>query len=141
MPCFNMPGKRASNTLLHKIILSYRSCCSRVRAAVAVCVKLGLCWSVQLHTHRPPPQPLMAASHYGIPSFPIVKFVIYHVTAWVPLKLTLPSILPPFPSSLPPSLMGVMQDGDRWSFSPRLRIWTDVYLCSRGLSGSLHFPC
>lgn len=40
---------------------------------------------------------LMAASHYGIPSFPIVKFVIYHVTAWILLKLSLHSIFPPFP--------------------------------------------
>lgn len=27
----------------------------------------------------------------------------------------------------------LMQHGDRWCFSPRLQIWTDVYLCSSGL--------
>lgn len=56
--------------------------------------------------------PLMAASHYGIPSFPIVKFVIYHVTAWSPLKrhtsLRLSSSLRP-----PPMVSeGVARDGD-----------------------------
>ncbi len=54
---------------------------------MAVCVTPGPNWSAQLHYT---PTPLMAALHYSIPSFPIVKFVIYHVTAWVPLKLTLP---------------------------------------------------
>lgn len=91
--------------------------------------------------HTPAPSYLMAASYYGIPSFPIVKFVIYHTTAWIPLRLTLPSILPPLPSSLPPpplvGLMRMVTDGvSPCVYGPGL-----MFICAAALlSGSLPFP-